>query len=49
MDVKKELERIFSPRGIRVENVLLSEISHAIKKDNQSKNDDIAKFYESRR
>jgi len=49
LDVKKELERIFSPRGIRVENVLLSEISHAEKKDNQLKNDDIKKFYEGRR
>jgi len=49
LDVKKELERIFSPRGIRVENVLLSEISYAEKKDSQLKNDDISKFYESRR
>lgn len=29
METKQELERIFAPRGIKVENVLLSEISNA--------------------
>jgi len=29
MEIKNELERIFYPRGIRIENVLLSEISRA--------------------
>lgn len=49
LDVKRELERIFSPRGIRVENVLLSEISQTEKKDSQLKNDDVNRFYEQRR
>ncbi|MFA5134113.1 MAG: prohibitin family protein [Patescibacteria group bacterium] len=50
VDIKKELERIFAPRGIKVENVLLSEISFLEKngaaKENMS---DLERFYQSRR
>ncbi|MBU4422066.1 prohibitin family protein [Candidatus Parcubacteria bacterium] len=49
VDIKHELERIFSPRGIKVENILLSEVSLAEKKEIQYKNNDVENFYESRK
>ena len=48
INIKKELERIFSPRGIRVENVLLSEIAMAETKQEKQPKSDMEKFYESR-
>lgn len=48
VDIKKELERIFSPRGIKVENVLLSEIAVAEKSQPKHRNNDVEKFYEGR-
>ncbi|MBU1180207.1 hypothetical protein KJ885_04650 [Patescibacteria group bacterium] len=48
VDIKHELERIFSPRGIKVENVLLSEISIAEKKEQRYKNNDVENFYANR-
>lgn len=49
VDIKHELERIFSPRGIKVENVLLSEVSLAEKKETQYRNNDVENFYDSRK
>lgn len=49
VDIKHELERIFSPRGIKVENVLLSEVSLAEKNEIQYKSNDMENFYESRK
>lgn len=50
VEIKRELERIFSPRGIRVENVLLSDIGFGEKKEIVPKQQsDADKFYESRR
>lgn len=50
VDVKKELEKIFSPRGIRVENVLLSEVSVTGERPKEkSAMSDLEKFYESRK
>lgn len=48
VEIKKELERIFSPRGIMVENVLLSEISKAEGSETKLKSD-LEKFYETRK
>lgn len=49
VDIKHELEHIFSPRGIKVENVLLSEVGLTEKELRKYKNDDVERFYESRR
>ena len=50
VDIKKELERIFAPRGIKVENILLSEISTSIDKGrDRAGASDLEKFYENRR
>ena len=50
VDIRKELERIFSPRGIRVENVLLSEIGASGERMKEKSGlSDLEKFYESRR
>lgn len=49
VDIKKELERIFSPRGIRVENVLLSEVAIARNEYKKEEIGDMEKFYESRK
>ncbi|MFH1193396.1 MAG: prohibitin family protein [bacterium] len=50
VEIKKELERIFAPRGIRVENVLLSEISPSDKGASAKENlSDAEKFYASRK
>lgn len=50
VDIKKELERIFSPRGIKVENVLLSEIGVLDAKGREkTAASDLEKFYEARR
>ncbi len=48
VEIKKELERIFSPRGIRVENVLLSEITKSEGSGEKPKSD-LERFYENRR
>lgn len=49
VDIKKELERIFAPRGIKVENVLLSEIAFLEKAQEKPSGSDLEKFYANRK
>jgi regulator of protease activity HflC (stomatin/prohibitin superfamily) len=50
VDIKKELEKIFAPRGIKVENVLLSEIAVTGEKSKEKNGmSDLERFYENRK